>query len=286
MVVLVWLAFIYAVMGIFVRYLSTSFAVFQQIYLRMFAGFLLSLVFFNKSLDLSKLRRISGREWLLLTIRAFSLYLLGVNLYTRALLLTKYSNVSFIGSLPLVALFGFILFKERLTFKKVLLVVFAFIGAALISVSNYSNLLSWSRGDLLALVSTVFFAFAYVTRKWHSDLLTNREITSLILLIGSVMLFTASIFSGESIPVGGWSLGIFLAILASGFFNVLNNFLSQYGFQKVEAVHASNILTLESPFAVLIGIFLFAEFPTLKELLGGSLIILSVIFMNKVEKEK
>ena len=99
------------------------------------------------------------------------------------------------------------------------------------------------------------------------------------------MLLFASLLSGESMPVNGWGWSILLAVLASGFFNVLNNFLSQYGFQKVEAVHASNILTLESPFAVLIGLFMFSEFPALKELFGGMLIVLSVIFMNKVESE-
>lgn len=285
-VVLVWLAFIYAIMGVFVRYLSTSFAIFQQIYLRMFAAFLLSLVFFNKSLDLSKIKRITVKEWFLLALRSFSFYILGVNLFTRALLLTKYSNVSFIGSLPLTALFGFILFREKLTLRKVLLVTLAFVGVSLISIRDYSNLLSWGRGDFFALVSAVFFSFAYVTRKWHSDLLTNKEITSLILLIGSVMLFLASLLSGEPMPIHGWGWGILLAVLASGFFNVLNNFLSQYGFQKVEAVHASNILTLESPFAVLIGLLIFSEFPALKELFGGLLIVLSVIFMNKVETER
>ncbi|TSC87309.1 MAG: Membrane protein [Microgenomates group bacterium Gr01-1014_16] len=282
-IVLVWLAFIYAIMGIFVRYLNTSFAIFQQIYLRMFAAFLMSLIFFNKSLDLSKLRRITLKEWSLLTLRSISFYILGVNLFTRALLLTKYSNVSFIGSLPLTAFFGFLLFKEKLTIKKVLLIILAFGGVMLISAQDYSNLLSWVKGDFYALISAVFFSFAYVTRKWHSNLLTNKEITSLILLIGSIILFLASILAGESLPSSGWSLGIIIAVLASGFFNVLNNFLSQYGFQKVEAVHASNILTLESAFAVLIGLIVFSETPALKEILGGLLIVASVILMNKVE---
>ncbi|OGC45228.1 hypothetical protein A2V49_01335 [candidate division WWE3 bacterium RBG_19FT_COMBO_34_6] len=280
---LVYLALVYASMGLFVRYLATSFEIFQQIYLRIFAAFVIALIVFNRKLDFSKLLKISVKEWGLISLRAFCFYILGVNLYTRALLLTKYSNVSFIGSLPITALFGFLLFKEKLGLKKILLIVLAFVGVFLISVTDYSNLLKWGLGDIYALISAVFFSFGYVTRRWHSNLLNNQEITALTFFLGIFMLLFASFVSGEGVPTTGWGLGIGLAILGAGFFNVMNNYLSNYGFQKVEAILASNILTLESFFAVLLGFLFFREFPSLKELFGGLLIVLAVVLMNEVE---
>jgi drug/metabolite transporter (DMT)-like permease len=71
-------------------------------------------------------------------------------------------------------------------------------------------------------------------------------------------------------------------IILSGLFNVANLFLTNYGFQRVTAVLASNLLTFESLFAIGIGIVLYKEFPTIKELLGGLLIVFSAYRMNKI----
>ncbi len=149
---LIWLTFIYACMGLFVRWLNTSFELYQQMYLRISMAFVLSLVFFNKDLHFSKLKSMGKKEWLLFVVRAGAFYLIGINLFTRSLLLTKYSSVSFISSLPLTAVFGFLLFNEKVTLRKCSLILLAFLGVVLISVKDYSNLLNWKQGDMLALL--------------------------------------------------------------------------------------------------------------------------------------
>jgi len=75
-------------------------------------------------------------------------------------------------------------------------------------------------------------------------------------------------------------------VFLAGFFNVLNNFLSNYGFQKVEAYVAGNILTLESFFAVIIGFLFYKEVPSIIEFVGGLLIVSSVFFMHKIENRE
>ena len=65
---------------------------------------------------------------------------------------------------------------------------------------------------------------------------------------------------------------------------VLNIYLINYGFRHVHAVLASNILTLESVFALVLAIIFYRESPNLKELVGGIIIIASAIGMNRVEK--
>jgi len=62
--------------------------------------------------------------------------------------------------------------------------------------------------------------------------------------------------------------------------------LTNYGFQKIEAVLASNILTLESFFAIILGFLFYRETPLAKDLLGGIIIIISVIAMNKLEAKE
>ena len=68
--------------------------------------------------------------------------------------------------------------------------------------------------------------------------------------------------------------------------NVFNTYLTNYGFQKIEAVLASNILTLEALFAVILGFVFYREVPLIKDLFGGVVIISAVIAMNKLEAKK
>jgi hypothetical protein len=48
---LILLAFAFASMGLFVRYLQNDFTIIQQTFLRIFAAFILGLVIFYKDLD-------------------------------------------------------------------------------------------------------------------------------------------------------------------------------------------------------------------------------------------
>jgi len=283
---LIVLSLVFASMGLFARYLSTGFVLLQQVYLRVLAAFFLGLIFFRNDLDFSKLRKISGKEWGLLLFRSASMYVFGVTLFTQAIIMTKYSNVSFIGAIPMTALLGAFLLKEKLTVRKLLLIITAFAGVVLIAVRDYTHLFEWGQGEVIALIATFAFSLSYVTRRWHTNLLNNKEITELTFFLSFLMLFATSLVNGEGLPVSGWHIGLVLAVLGAGLFNVINMFLTNYGFQKVEAILASNILTLESVFAIVLGFLFYQEVPIAKELLGGIIITLSVIGMNKVEAKE
>lgn len=283
---LIMLSAVFAVMGVFGRYLSTDLSLFQQVYLRIFAALILSLVFFKNKINLTKLKTVSKKDWLLLSTRALFFYVIGIPLFTLGVIHTKLGNVAFIGSIPLVAVFGVLLLGEKMTWKKLLLVTTAFIGVLLISVRDYSNLLSWGRGEFFTLVSAVFFSLSYIIRKRQSDNLNNQEITTVLFAISVPILFILSLILREGVPVAALQSNILLAIVGAGFFNVINMFLTNYGFQKVEAILASNILTLESVFGVIFGFLLYQEIPFVKEIIGGILITLGVIGMNYVEKEE
>jgi len=282
-IALVLLALLFASMGVFARYMQTSFTLFQQVYLRVAAALLLSLIFFKNKINLGKILKINSRDWLVLVFRSLMLYVFGVSLFTYGIINAKYSNVSFISALPLTAVFGFILLKEEFTFKKMMYILLAFIGVVFISVTDLNNLFNWGRGEFVTLISVVFFSLSYVGRKWHSKLLNNYEITTLIFLISLIFVFLTSFFMGESLPIYGWSYFLGLVVLFAGLFNVGNLYLTNYGFERVEAVFASNLLTLESLFAIFIGFIFFREVPVMRELVGGALIIFSVIKMNELE---
>jgi drug/metabolite transporter (DMT)-like permease len=283
---LILLALVFASMGLFARYLSTGFLLFQQVYLRMLVAFIVGYLVFHKQINLSKYKKLPIKEWLIIILRAVSYSLFGIILFTQAIIITKYSNVSFISSLPMTAVLGFVLLHEKFSYKKLALILLAFAGVILISVKDYSNIFDWGKGEILTLISTVFFSLSYIARKWQSDQLNNKELTVINFFVAFIAVFIVSILKGDGLPIFGWHWGLLLAVIGAGIFNIMNVFLTNYGFQKVEAVLASNILTLESVFAVVLGFLFYKEIPMAKELFGGFVIALSVIGMNKLEAKK
>lgn len=278
---LIALSFFFASMGLFVRYLNTSFSTYQQVYLRLGVAFLISLLVFKNKISWFKLTKISVKDWTIILFRAVSYSLLGIVLFTQAIIITRYSNVSFIGAFPMVAIFGIILLGETLTLRKALWILVAFFGVLLISVENYEYLFSWGRGEVLTLISTVFFSLSYIARKWQSDFLNNQDLTVLNFFFATLAVFLVSFLKGDSLPVNSWSWGLFSAILGAGLINVFNMYLTNYGFEKVEAILAGNLLTLEAFFALIIGFLFYSETPLIKDFGGGILIITAVIAMNK-----
>lgn len=284
-IALIGVTFFFACMGLFARYLNTGFHLFQQVYLRMLAGFLIGAVIFGKQVDYTKLKRISLKEWVLLIFRSAASSAFGVVLFTKAILITKYSNVSFIGAIPLSAIWGVILMKEKLTWPKALMLTLAFIGVTLIGVKDYTDLLDWGRGEILTLISAVMFTLSYVTRKWQTNLLSNQELTQINFALAVTMIFISSLLIGEGLPTQNWTWPLLGTVIVAGGANIANNFLINYSFERVEAILASNLLTLETFFAVILGFIFFREVPSLKEFLGGIVIVASVLGMNYIENK-
>jgi drug/metabolite transporter (DMT)-like permease len=191
--------------------------------------------------------------------------------------------VVFIQSIPFAAIFGWLLFKEKFTFKKLFYVLAAFAGVILIAVSDYLSIFNFGKGELFSLISSALFTLSYVARRWQSDDLNDQELAQIFLFLGAIFMFVASIAISEKFPTVNWQLPILAAIFFTAFFNAVNIFLINYGFRRVKAVLAGNILTLEAIFALVLAFIFFRELPTLKELTGGLLIIASVIQMNKLE---
>lgn len=280
---LVFLAAVYGGTGALTRYLDHYFTLFQQIYLRTLIAFILGIFFFGKYVNFGKLRKISAAEWLLLFARSGALFVVAAPLWVKATTLTKLANVAFVDALPITAALGFLFRFEKVTVKKVVLLLISFIGVVIISVKDWSNLTSIGIGELLVFISGFFFAFRNVARRWHSGFLNDAEITQIMSFMGILMLVFASFLFGEKLIVPLFQIEWVVVLLIGGLTMVANIYLSNYGFAHVPAVFGNNILNLEAVFAILFGFFLYGEVSIIKELIGGALIIVSVVGMNKLK---
>ena len=283
---IVLLTVCYGILPLIPRYLSTSFELFQQVYLRLAAGFLMSFFIFRKQIDIPKVVKLPVKEWGFVALRAFVYYFLGVILYTQALLLTKISNVAFIGAIPMTAILGFVILKEKFSSKKALLVLLSVLGVVSISVQDFSNLLSFGRGEMIALLSTLFISLGFISRKWQTKAINDKEVATLMLFFATLFVFGGSLIKGEGLPMQGWYLGIILALLLGGLLNAGVSFLMNYGFARLDAVLASNLIALDPVFASFFAFLVFKELPIPKEVVGGIVIIISAIMMDRLETKQ
>jgi len=267
-------------MGVFARYLHEGMSLFQQVGFRIFAGFLFSCLIFYKHIDLRKLQEIKLNQWALLILRGFAIYLIGISFGTVAYINGKYSNISFIMAFPMTAILGTLIFKDKLSVKKFLYILMAFLGVVLIVVRDFSQIFSWDKMSLYAILAVTFVSLGNLLRKWHTDLLNDKEISMFILFISTILLFITSVSMGERITNIKWTPLLILVVIGAGIFNALYSYLANYGFKHIDTLLANNILALQSIYGVLISWILYHENPSLKECIGGVLIILSIILLN------
>jgi drug/metabolite transporter (DMT)-like permease len=282
-IALIALAWVFATMGVFARFLSTEFDLFEQTYLRIGLAFLIGAVIFSSQCNWRLFKNLPGRDLAIIIFRTACLYL-GVVMITEAFLHTKYSNATFAASLPLLPVFGYFLLKEKIKVRTVGYILLGFVGLVIMTVED-STQLSVGYGELMALGSLILFDLSYVTRKWQSEHLNNYETTVAMFLIGTVLLFATSVSIGEGLPTVEQFTPVTLGILfIAALFNVANLILTNYGFQNVKAAVAGNIISLESVFALGYGIVLFGEVMTGRELIGSAVILFSVFMVNRSEQ--
>ena len=287
---LVLLAASFASLTVLARYLNTGFTIPQQVYLRAGIGFAISAMAFGRRIRWrTVVLRTSRREWGVIALRAILLYLVGATLYSKAATIASIGDVSFIAALPLVSALGLALRRVPVTPARVMLVLGSVAGTAVLSAfggGQGTGLVSWNRGDLLALVAMLAMAIAYLGRTWHDSTLNNYEITVLTVGVGALCVALVSVAMGQGLPhvahrdpAALWS-----AVALAGLLNVLNIFLMNYAFEHVDPVRAGNLLTLECVWGLGFGLLFFDQWPTVGELVGGVVIVACAVGLNSVPR--
>jgi drug/metabolite transporter (DMT)-like permease len=221
-----------------------------------------------------------------ITARALLLYAVGATFYSRAATLTSVGDVSFISALPLVSGLGLMLRRVPATPRRIGCVAGSAVGAAVLSLhggGRGADLLGWNRGDLLAIVATLAFAVSYLGRSWHGGSLNNQEITVLTLGVGAVCVALSSLGLGQGPPSVARPGSLWAAVAVAGALNCLNVFLVNYGFERLDAARAGNLLTLECVWGLGFGLLSYGQCPSIEELVGGAVIVGCAVGLNAEE---
>ncbi len=208
----------------------------------------------------------------------------GMACQTIGLMFTKASRSGFItGFLVfLVPVFDFFIFKKKPSVFAIIGVFFAISGLYLLSSPEGGG---FNIGDLLTLLSAVFFAFQVIfiehsTTKYHEDTVVFFQI------------FSTFVFSGiTSFAIEKWNFVVngqlVIAIIITGVFATSLALLMQGKFQKeTTTVRAGIIYSIEPVFALIFSFLLLGEKLPEKGLIGGFLVFLGMLVSNfKIKRQ-
>lgn len=285
---LIVLAAIYAIFGVFARYLSNGIGLYEQWYLRLGVAFILGAIVFHKRISWKEFRNLPSKEWQVLLFRTVIGQVIGVGFFTLAAERTQIGVLAIMGALPASSLLGILLMHEKTSWKRALLLALSFFGALIIVINSVHDVASLNIGAIYALLSTFFFGLMLVGRRWHTGALNNQEITVAMLGIASLSAYILSVilYHRLVIPFSHWNTEFSLVVLTAGGLSVASFYLANYGFEHVSAVIAGNILTLEVLFGPLFGWMFYGEILKPRVVIGGIIIVISVMLMNKLAKKE
>lgn len=121
--------------------------------------------------------------------------------------------------------------------------------------------------------------------RMHDKKRNNFENTTILLLIGWIPIFIISLLLHENVVPQSLTIGALIGLVFAAVFNVINLYGANYVFNNMKAYAAGNILLLETVWASLIGLTIFAEPITLAVAAGGMLIVACALVINKIDKK-
>ncbi len=268
----VFLALSFVFMGVWVRMMASSFGTWQQVYLRMLLAGLMAAMVFRRSFSWKFLRQIQARDWAVYILRGLFANTIGVGFFTIAVQHAQLSTVSFVSSLPILGILGWLMFRQKVQLATVPFIGLSVVGLVLLTGVDLRDFhLGW--GETAAIIAMLGFDLGYMMSRYHPKRFSNYQNTTLLLLTAWVPLFVVSRWRGEPLVPHHISMMGWTGLVVSSVLNVLALYLINYVFGHLKAYVAGNIFLLEGVFALAVGFVLYHEVPTVLALVGAGIIL-------------
>lgn len=280
-------AILWGIAGIFVRTLSSSSLsqmgiVFGRSF---FTAVILGVVILFKDKNLFKIKLKDLPIFLACAV--FSIILFNFSYYkTMSLTSLSVAAVLLYTAPFFVVMISAVLFKERLTFKKAVACVLAFIGCLFVSGIFDSQ----NRITLPALIFGLLTGFGYALYTVFSRILIDKGYNTFTITFYTFMFSAvcsiplADITNTFCVTFGG--MKVFVTIVLMAIFNtVIPYVLYTKGLLGVEASVAPIVATLEPVVATIVGVIIYKEALTFTGVLGILLVLGSVLILEVKKRE-
>lgn len=170
-------------------------------------------------------------------------------------------------------------FKEKIKLSDIVIAIVTFIGVVFV-IPKFELQDNLTRGVLWGVLSGFTYAFLSVlNRKYvkeYSSLVIAfyEQAIATIILIPCLFLYK---------PVFGLKDIVMIALLGIIFTGIAHSLFIN-GLKNIKAQKAGVISTLEPVYGIIFAVFLLRELPTLRELIGG-IIILSMVFYSTIKSK-
>jgi drug/metabolite transporter (DMT)-like permease len=216
--------------------------------------------------------RPSLRPGIILGTLLFSGYVV----QTFGLTLTSAAKTGFITGfyIPLVPIFGAMLYRKRPQSSEVAGVVLAFIGTALMSIQG--NVLSINRGDLLVAGCAVIYAFHIVLLGHFAAVADVAWLAVVQIATGAVLGWLTFWWAGPTHVL--WTPAVWIALAVTSILATAFAFTTQTWAQKyTTATRAALIFSLEPVFAWITSYVAVGEVLTTRALAGAGFVLAGIL---------
>ena len=259
--------------GVYSRWIGTSFEVFTQNWIKngLVCLILLAVFFFKPNWKKLQTRDLPWITlWAFSSTAAITLFFIAVNQLSIGLAIL----IFYVGSNLSSYLSGKLFFQEKLNLVKIIAIALSLVGLYLIYQNQITSNISYFAG--LAFLSGISTGFFNTISKKFSHFYPFLQLA----FIDAGFTFIVSIILGlilrEKHPTVSLSVP-WLALIAATMSQIIQVSLLIYGFKKVEAQIGALVMPLEAVWATLFGFIFFGEAITLTILVGGGLILGGVI---------
>lgn len=174
-----------------------------------------------------------------------------------------------------VALFESLFFREKLRFREVVLLIAITVGLILVTPEfTFGN--EATRGLLWGVLSALVYGILAVFNRYTMSKISGVQASWWQYIFATLFLLPFSITEFPSVSAQDWFWIFCIGFLCTTLAYTL--FISSL--DTINARTASMIISLEPVYAIVIAWLCFGEVPTLKMIIGGAIILLSVAWAN------
>jgi drug/metabolite transporter (DMT)-like permease len=176
---------------------------------------------------------------------------------------------------------SYIFLKDKMSLKQIILIVIMIFGAFLLSTSgNIETATQIQIGDLLIVLSLLFYAYSYIPVKRIGKEISSMSITFINNLVGGIVLFFIMLFLPFNfLTVNSSNVWLLLSYVI--LFSVIGLYLYFASLRKTNPWIVSSLLSLSSVIGALISYLWLNETLSTIQIIGSGLILITSYFIIK-----
>lgn len=238
-----------------------------------FLRYLIGLVFLIPAIRPLMRTRLSARQWRLFGLRGFC-HAGGVILWFYAMTQIPIAEVTAMNYLaPVYVTIGAVLFLgERLAARRILAVISALLGAAIILRPGFREI---EDGHIAMLACAVIFAGGYLTAKILADEVPASIVVAMLSIF--VTLFLAPLAALDWVPPERREIALLFCV---AIFATAGHYTMTLAFAAAPITVTQPVTFLQLVWATALGALVFAEPVDIWVILGGAVIMGSVFFIT------